>query len=784
MNRGRRSPSPCACACSARRRCAPPTTRSRAGSRAPRPRPPTGPASPSPTAGGSVDELTVEVDRRAADRAGRLERGRPARAAGDDAASARRTGSSSSRARSTSATTPTTTASRTTSAPTCRTTATTGSRASRCSPSCRAPAVRGADPGHAAAADTAIGPRPSCDAALRPGHRHRLARASRPAADAVAPAGELPVRRGAHASASTPRATAGRRTCPPSRGRSVSVTYQLRLAAAGDADRRDLGRHDAPDARARHRAAADPGFTLDESLEQRNAAHAAVLPRVGRDETRERPATSCTSRRAPARRSGRCSSTASPAPRRCWRTRASSTATGAACRCGSQRARRVIDFFVDRCQLENGYSHGIYDVASDGASCTGSPASCCRSSTPATPPSVRRYLGAQVTEALTPIAARAARGRGQLHAHDVRVDLSRSCSPTSASGRHALAGGRRAVRRVPAARPRAPTARGTAPTTPTATPLTEPRAVVRRERHRAQERHHLPDPGAGGAAPADRRRALPRRGRAGRRLRHRDLRRPGRVRRRPQRHDPRQVGQDRLGRGDVRDALAAEAATSCTGDARHLDGAARAAKILASWVYLWDVPFPEGSPLGRQRVRVDRLGRLRRASPAAATSTTSCSSSPATSSRRRAQRRGAPVRRRRDASSTACSTRSRCPARHARLRRPRHPVRGRDDRATGSAIPTRPSSPARSTRSRARTTTPATASPTARRPTRCSSSRTATAPPTSASSGARWDSGEVGDDEVAEHRAVVLAQLRGRSGRGRTASPRCAGWRPGRRSRS
>jgi hypothetical protein len=36
-----------------------------------------------------------------------------------------------------------------------------------------------------------------------------------------------------------------------------------------------------------------------------------------------------------------------------------------------------------------------------------------------------------------------------------------------------------------------------------------------------------------------------------------------------------------------------------TGDPGHLEAATRAARILASWVYLWDVPFPPGSLLGR-----------------------------------------------------------------------------------------------------------------------------------------------------------------------------------------
>jgi hypothetical protein len=40
-----------------------------------------------------------------------------------------------------------------------------------------------------------------------------------------------------------------------------------------------------------------------------------------------------------------------------------------------------------------------------------------------------------------------------------------------------------------------------------------------------------------------------------------------------------------------------------TGDARHLAGAVKSAKILASWVYLWDVPFAEGTLMDQARFR-------------------------------------------------------------------------------------------------------------------------------------------------------------------------------------
>jgi hypothetical protein len=40
-------------------------------------------------------------------------------------------------------------------------------------------------------------------------------------------------------------------------------------------------------------------------------------------------------------------------------------------------------------------------------------------------------------------------------------------------------------------------------------------------------------------------------------------------------------------------------AHDATGDPRYLDAAVRAAKVLASWVFLWDVPFPPGTLLDR-----------------------------------------------------------------------------------------------------------------------------------------------------------------------------------------
>jgi hypothetical protein len=68
-----------------------------------------------------------------------------------------------------------------------------------------------------------------------------------------------------------------------------------------------------------------------------------------------------------------------------------------------ERARKVIDFFVGRCQLPNGFSHGIYDAERDAFVhwFTGilTPFQYADDEADA-----RRYLGAQMTDALLPVA--------------------------------------------------------------------------------------------------------------------------------------------------------------------------------------------------------------------------------------------------------------------------------------------------------------------------------------------------------------------------------------------
>jgi hypothetical protein len=70
----------------------------------------------------------------------------------------------------------------------------------------------------------------------------------------------------------------------------------------------------------------------------------------------------------------------------------------------TQRARRVIDFFVARCQLDNGFSHGIYDTDAQ-VFVTWFTGVLMPFQYADDEEQLARYLGEQVTRALAPIAA-------------------------------------------------------------------------------------------------------------------------------------------------------------------------------------------------------------------------------------------------------------------------------------------------------------------------------------------------------------------------------------------
>ena len=165
------------------------------------------------------------------------------------------------------------------------------------------------------------------------------------------------------------------------------------------------------------------------------------------------------------------------------------------------RAATVIDFFVDRCQLENGFSHGIYDPINDRFThwFTGILMPFQYS---AGEDDVRRYVGRQIAEALTPIAAQLREVEGNylrtmcesiypiLLAYErtrdrprvllvggrSRGSVSSCCDP----------GGRRFL--VPRLQPEGEG-------------LTSPKAWFGSGYAELQDRHHLPDPRAGRAAP-------------------------------------------------------------------------------------------------------------------------------------------------------------------------------------------------------------------------------------------------------------------------------------------
>ena len=188
------------------------------------------------------------------------------------------------------------------------------------------------------------------------------------------------------ASASTPRATAGRPTCrtgPAQCDRGVlPAPHRHRRRPDG----RHLGHHAASDGRARH-PPQPTAFTLEEALEHRHAPDPAVLPRVdgGREPEGSRPATSCTSRPARAGPTARCWSTGSPAPRRCSPTRSIQLRPrhGRALwiRAGAARDRLL----RPRMPARRTASRTASTTPTARTSCTGSRASCCRSSTPRTP---------------------------------------------------------------------------------------------------------------------------------------------------------------------------------------------------------------------------------------------------------------------------------------------------------------------------------------------------------------------------------------------------------------
>lgn len=261
------------------------------------------------------------------------------------------------------------------------------------------------------------------------------------------------------------------------------------------------------------------------------------------------------------------------------------------------RAATVIDFFVDFCQLENGYSHGIYDPINDRFThwftgilmpfqyATGEQ-------------DVRRYVGRQIAEALTPIA----RQLREIEGNYLRT-MCESIYPilltyerTPRGHQSWLAAGARFGEFLLATQSddgswfRAYTPEGEGLTSPaewfgssyaelktgTIFPipvLTALHRITGEERYLEAARRagdFIIDTFVGPVAYAG------------------GLNDTTHVK---------SVKTDSVGVMFLMRSL--WKAHEATGERRYLDAAVKAAQILASWVFLWDVPFPEGSLLGR-----------------------------------------------------------------------------------------------------------------------------------------------------------------------------------------
>ncbi len=265
------------------------------------------------------------------------------------------------------------------------------------------------------------------------------------------------------------------------------------------------------------------------------------------------------------------------------------------------RAARVIDFFVDFCQLENGYSHGIYDPINDRFThwFTGilMPFQYSESED-----DVRRYVGRQIAEALTPIAAQLREVEGNYlrtmcesiypilltyeltpHGHDSWLAAGRRfgefllrTQAADGSWCRAYTPDGEGLERPEAwfGSSYAEVKTGTIFPIPVLAALHritgEDRFLdaVRRAADFVIETFVEPVAYAGGLNDTTHLKS---------------------------------VKTDSVGVMFLMRSL--WKAHEATGEARYLDAAAKAAKILASWVFLWDVPFPEGTLLERSGFR-------------------------------------------------------------------------------------------------------------------------------------------------------------------------------------
>ena len=221
------------------------------------------------------------------------------------------------------------------------------------------------------------------------------------------------------------------------------------------------------------------------------------------------------------------------------------------------RAKTVLDFFVNHCQLPNGFSHGIFDPLNDRFThwFTGilMPFQYAEDET-----EVRRYVGRQIADALTPIA-RELRGQEGNYLRTMCESvypLLLAYERTGAVHPHWLEAGRRFGSFL--LDTQAEDGSWFRAYAPDGTGLTSPAAWFGAAYPELKSGTIFPIPVLAllHRITGDDRYRDGRRPRGRLHLRH--LRRPGGLHGRAERHHPHQVGQDRLGGRDVPDALPAE----------------------------------------------------------------------------------------------------------------------------------------------------------------------------------------------------------------------------------